>query len=65
MASALDRFAESSVCIEKMKMETAIQLTKENKKFELDVLQTTQAFQERVVAFFADVICSQRTGRTT
>ena len=38
MASALDHFAESSTCIKKMKMETAIQLARDNKKFELDVL---------------------------
>ena len=58
MATALDLFAESSTRIEKMKMETAIQLARENKKFELDVLQATQASQERVVALFADVIRS-------
>jgi predicted transcriptional regulator len=63
MASALDRFAESSARIEKMKMETAIQLARDNKKFELDVLQATQASQERVAALFADVIRSQRTGK--
>ena len=63
MASALDRFAESSARTEKMKMETAIQLARENKKFELDVLQATQASQECVAALFADVIHSQRTGK--
>ena len=63
MASALDCFAELSAHIEKMKMETAIQLARENKKFELDVLQATQASQERVAALFAHVIYSQRTGK--
>ena len=63
MASALDRFVESSGRIEKMKMETAIQLARNNKKFELDVLQATQASQEHVAALFADVIHSQRTGK--
>ena len=62
-AVALDRFAESSTRIEKMKMETAIQLARENKKFELDVLQATQASQERVATLFADVIYSQRAGK--
>ena len=51
----------SSTCIEKMKIETAIQLARDNKKFELDVLQATQAFQEHVAALFADVIRSQHT----
>ena len=63
MASALDRFAELSARIEKMKMETAIQLARDNKKFELDVLQATQASQERVAALFVDVIRSQHTGK--
>ena len=63
MSSALDRFAELSARIEKMKMETAIQLARDNKKFELDFLQTTQASQERVAALFADAIHSQRTGK--
>ena len=58
MASALDRFAKLFACIEKMKMETAIQLVRENKKFELDVLQAIQASQEHVIALFADVIRS-------
>ena len=44
-------------------METAIQLTRKNKKFELDVLQATQASQERVAALFVDVIRSQRAGK--
>ena len=61
MASALDCFVESYACIEQMKMETAIQLVRENKKFKLDVLQATQASQERMAALFADVICSQHT----
>ena len=58
MARALDRFAESSAHIEKMKMETTIQLARDNKKFELDVLQATQASQECVAVLFADVIHS-------
>ena len=58
MASALDCFVESSTRIEKMKMETAIQLVRENKKFELNVLQATQASQERVATLFVDVIRS-------
>ena len=63
MATALDRFVESFARIQKMKMETAIQLARENKKFELDVLQATQASQEHVAALFADVIRSQRAGK--
>jgi hypothetical protein len=62
MSSALDQFAESSVCIERMKMETAIQLHADNKKLELEILQATQASQERIVALFANVIRSQRPG---
>jgi hypothetical protein len=62
MSSALDQFAESSVCIERMKMETAIQLHADNKKLELEILQATQASQERIAALFADVIRSQRPG---
>ena len=63
MASALDRFAESSTRIEKIKMEIAIQLARDNKKFELDVLQATQASQEHVATLFADVIHNQHTGK--
>ena len=56
MCSALDRFVGSQVCIEKMKMETAIQLQQGNKKIELEILHLQQASTERVVAIFADVI---------
>ena len=58
MANALDRFTDSSTHIEKMKMENAIQLARDNKKFEVDVLQATQASQEQVAALFVDVIRS-------
>ena len=65
MASVLDRFVESSARIEKMKMETAIQLTRENKMFELDVLQATQASQECVAAFLQMSFVASILERTT
>jgi hypothetical protein len=43
MSNVLDRFAESSTRIERMKMETVIQLHAGNKKLELKILQATQA----------------------
>ncbi len=44
-------------------METVIQLANDNKKFELHILQATQASQERVAALFADVIHNQQAGK--
>jgi hypothetical protein len=63
MACALDRFAESFACIERMKMETAIQLHTDNKKLEMDILQSQQATTKHVAALFVDVIRSVNRGQ--
>ena len=60
MSNVLDRFAESSARIERMKMETVIQLLVGSKKLELEILQAMQASQEHIMALFANVIQSQR-----
>jgi hypothetical protein len=58
MVSALDRFTESSARIKRMKMEITLQLHVDNKKLEMDILQSQQAIIKCVVALFADVICN-------
>jgi hypothetical protein len=62
IASRLDCFAESSTCIEWMKMETLIQLHVDNKKLEMDIFQSQQATIEGMATLFANMICNVNRG---
>ena len=60
---ALDRLADSSAEIEKLQIEANrimhrenLADRQENKKLELELFQLQQASNERMVAFFADVV---------
>ena len=56
MTTTLDRFCEFTRRIEQLKLETVVEMHKENRQLELKMFKLTQTSQERIAGLFASVL---------